>query len=464
MTDLSCDLLVIGGGPGGYSCAIRAGQLGIDTVLVEQADLGGTCLNVGCIPSKALIHAVDVFAQAMTATRSNGLGICVSAASIDLRQTLAWRDGLVARLGAGVGGLLKAAGVRVIKGQATFRDGKSVLVGQGADAVLIETARMVIATGSEPVELPAFPFGGPVLSSTEVLRLDHAPAQLAVVGGGYIGLELGSAFAKLGSRVTIIEAGPHLLPQYDRALARPVADRLSDLGVEVLLDTHAVGLAQDPPGLAVRAANGRLEKIAADQILVAVGRRPRTTAGGMADLGLAMSGPFIKVDARCETSMRGVHAIGDVTGEPMLAHRATAQGLIVAELAAGQRRLWDKTCIPAVCFTDPEIVSVGLTPDAATAAGMPVVVGQFCFAGSGRSLTIEAETGFVRIVAQEGSGIVVGVQAVGRGVAELAAGFALAVEMGARLEDVASTIHAHPTLGEGLQEAALKALGRALHG
>jgi dihydrolipoamide dehydrogenase len=464
MADMRCDMLIIGGGPGGYSCAIRASQLGIDTVLVEQADLGGTCLNTGCIPSKALIHAADVFDQAMIATRSNKLGLTGSAVSIDLRQTLKWRDGLVTRLGAGVAGLLRSAGVRVIKGQATFRDGKSVLVGEGKEAVLIEASRLVIATGSEPVALPELPFGGPVLSSTEVLGLDHAPSRLAVVGGGYIGLELGTAFAKLGSKVTVVEAGPHLLPQYDNALVRPVADRLRAIGVDVWLDTRAVGLADDPSGLAVRQADGTLVNVAADLILVAVGRRPRTSCAGMAGLGLAMSGPFIKVDARCETSMRGVYAIGDVTGEPMLAHRATAQGLMVAELAAAQHRLWDKTCIPAVCFTDPEIVSVGLTPDEAAAGGVPVVVGQFHFSASGRALVTEAETGFVRIVAQEGFGEVIGVQAVGRGVAELAAGFALAVEMGARLEDVADTIHAHPTLGEGFQEAALKALGRALHG
>jgi dihydrolipoamide dehydrogenase len=322
---------------------------------------------------------------------------------------------------------------------------------------------VVIATGSVPVELSGLPFGGAVISSTEALSLSSVPESLAVVGAGYIGLELGIAFAKLGARVTVVEATDRILPLYDAELTRPVAKRLAALGVEIVLGAKAEGLTGKDGALVVRAADGKTREIAASRVLVAVGRKPAVDGWGLEELDLDRSGPFIRVDDQCRTSMRGVHAIGDVTGEPMLAHRAMAQGEMVAEIIAGNRRAWDKRCIPAICFTDPEIVSVGLSPDEAKATGHEVRIGQFPFSANGRAMTRHGEDGFVRVVARADTHLVLGIQAVGQGVSELSAAFALAIEMGARLEDIAGTIHAHPTLGEALQEAALKALGHALH-
>jgi dihydrolipoamide dehydrogenase len=461
MTDLTCKLLIIGGGPGGYVCGIRAGQLGIDTIVVEADKPGGTCLNVGCIPSKALIHAADEFHKLTTFADHASLGISTTKPSIDLARTVAWKDGIVKRLTAGVSGLLKKAGTRYVVGTARFLDGKTVEV-TGADGKqTISAENIVIATGSVPSELPFLPFGGDIISSTEALSLTEVPARLAIVGGGYIGLEVGTAMAKLGAKVTIVEFAERILPQYDAELTKPVVKRLKELEVEVLTGTAAKGLSGKK--LEVETPDGNTQKIEADKILVTVGRRPRTGAVGLQELSLTMDGLFIQIDEKCQTSMRGVYAIGDVTGDPMLAHRAMAQGEMVAEIVAGKNRVWDKQCIPAVCFTDPEIVDCGLSPDAAKAAGLEVKVGTFPFQANGRAMTMEREDGFVRVVARADNHLVLGLQAVGSGISELSAAFALAIEMGARLEDIAATIHAHPTQSEALQEASLKALGHALH-
>jgi len=463
MTEITCKLLVIGGGPGGYVCAIRAGQLGIDTVLVEGGKLGGTCLNVGCIPSKAIIHAADEFARVRAAAAGGShFGLSCAKPSIDLKKTTAWKDGIVRRLNGGVGALLRKSHVKVVQGWATFRDGRTVVVQTETGAKQIRAEQVVIATGSAPVELPFLPFGGDVISSTEALTLTEPPRKLTVVGAGYIGLELGMAYAKLGAEVTMVESQDKALPLYDDELTAPVSVRLKQLGVRVLAGTQARGLVAGG-ALAVRTADGAEKKIASDKILVTVGRKPVTQGLGLEELVVDMDGPFIRVSERCETSMRGVFAIGDVTGEPMLAHRAMAQGEMVAEIVAGKRRVWDKRCIPAVCFTDPEIVSVGMSPDQARAAGVEAKVAHFPFAANGRAMTREDDSGFIRVVGHATTHEVLGVQATGSGVSELAAAFGLALEMGARLDDVAATIHAHPTLGEGFQEACLRALGHAIH-
>jgi dihydrolipoamide dehydrogenase len=464
MKDITCKLLVIGAGPGGYVCAIRAGQLGVDTVIVEMARPGGTCLNIGCIPSKAIIHAADDFAKtvAMAAGR-NAMGIRAENPVIDLAKTMAWKDGITGRLTNGVSALLKKAGVKIVVGRAKFRDGKTVAVETETGEQVIRAEMVVIATGSAPVELPMLPFGDRVISSTEALSLRQVPPNLAVVGAGYIGLELGIAFAKLGSKVTIVEALDRILPLYDTALTQPVAKRLSALDVEVLLATRVKGLSANGEALLAETGSGEEKRIAVDRILVTVGRKPVTEGWGREELELDMEGRFLRIDEQCRTSMRGIYAVGDVTGEPMLAHRAMAQGEMVAEIVAGKRRSWDTRAIPAVCFTDPEIVSVGLSPDAAKAQGHEVKVGQFPFAANGRAMTLSAEEGFVRIVARADNHLVLGIQGVGAGISELAAAFGLAIEMGARLEDIAGSIHAHPTQGEGFAEAAMKALGHALH-
>lgn len=464
MKDMSCKLLVIGAGPGGYVCAIRAGQLGIDTVIVDTRKPGGTCLNVGCIPSKALIHAAEEYDRIVhLASARNPLGITTAKPGIDLAQTIAWKDGIVSRLNNGVSGLLKRSRVKIVEGRARFRDGKTVEVETETGRQTIRAENVVIATGSAPVELPNVPFGGSVISSTEALALTKIPEKLVVVGGGYIGLELGTAFAKMGAHVTVVEAQAHILPQYDAELTRPVAKKLKTLGVRVMTSAKARGLAKGNSALLVENGGGAETSLPADRILVTVGRKPVTQGWGLEELVLDMDGPFIRIGDRCETSMRGIYAIGDVTGEPMLAHRAMAQGEMVAEIIAGHKRVWDKRGIPAICFTDPEIVTVGLTPDEASKAGIETRVGHFPFSANGRAMTRSSEDGFIRVVARADNHLVLGTQAVGQGVSELAAAFGLAIEMGARLEDIAGTIHAHPTQGEAFQEAALKTLGRELH-
>lgn len=463
-------LLVVGGGPGGYVAAIRAGQLGIPTVLVEGDRPGGTCLNIGCIPSKALIHAADEFEKARhwsNGAARGGLGIHVQQPAIDLVQTVRWKDGIVGRLTGGVESLLKKAGVQVLRGWATLLDGKTAEVQPaGAEPLRLQCEHLLLATGSVPVELPAMPFsapGGPVISSSEALSPATLPKRLVVVGAGYIGLELGIAYRKLGADVAVVEATGRVLPAYDEELTRPVLATLKRLGVVLHLGCSVEGLADEGRAVRVRSAQADEFVLPADQVLVAVGRRPRSTGFGLESLQLERTGHAIKVDEQCRTSMRNVWAIGDLTGEPMLAHRAMAQGELVAELVAGHRRRFAPAAIPAVCFTDPEVVVVGLDPAAAERSGQECLSAHFPFAGNGRAMSLDSTEGFVRVVARRDNHLIVGWQAVGRAVSELAAAFAQSIEMGARLEDIAGTIHAHPTLGEAVQEAALRALGRALH-
>ena len=464
MKEIVCKLLIVGAGPGGYACAIRAGQLGIDTVVVEAKKPGGTCLNVGCIPSKALIHAAEEFEKlAHVAAGESPLGISAGKPALDLAKTMAWKDSLVGRLNGGVSGLLKKARVKVVAGWARFRDGKTAEVETELGLQVIRAEQVVIATGSEPVELPFLPFGGPVISSTEALALTEVPGKLVVVGAGYIGLELGTAFAKLGATVTVVEAQGRILPQYDAELTWPVVNRLRELGVKSLTGARVKGLVSKGNALSIETADGPAMKLAADKILVTVGRKPLTDGWGLDALDLDMDGPFIRIDDKCRTLMRGVYAIGDVTGEPMLAHRATAQGEMVAEIIAGQKRAWDKVCIPAVCFTDPEIVSAGLSPEEAKAAGIETRTGLFPFRANSRAMTLGRDAGFIRVVARADNHLLLGIQGVGVGISELSAGFSLALEMGARLEDVAATIHAHPTQSESLLEAAFTAMGHPIH-
>ena len=465
MSDRKTGLLVLGAGPGGYVCAIRAAKLGVKTLVVEQEKPGGTCLNVGCIPSKAIIHAADEFYKACHFSADNALGICAGSPEINLAKTLEWKNGIVKNLNAGVTSLLKRAGAEVLNGTARFLDGKTVEVTTGEGTIKVQAENIVIATGSEAIEIPSLPFGGNVMSSTEALDLTEVPESLAVVGGGYIGLEIGTAFAKLGSRVVVVESADRILPQYDSALTAPVAKRLNDLNVEIMLNAKAQGLSGhgvSGGNLDILLQDGSSRSLAASKVLVTVGRQPRGDYG-LEELCLTMNGPYLSVDERCQTSMRGVYAIGDVTGEPMLAHRAMAQGEVVAGVVAGGSHVFDKMCIPAVCFTDPEIVTAGLSQAEALEHDIEVSVGQFPLAANGRAMTMERDDGFIRVVARVDNGVVLGVQAVGSQVSELAAAFALAIEMGARAEDIASTVHAHPTIGEGFQEACLSLLGNGLH-
>ena len=375
METLSTTLLVIGGGPGGYVAAIRAAQLGIATTLVEGDNVGGTCLNIGCIPSKALIHAADQFEKAGQFAHDSPLGIRVESPRIDIARTVRWKDGIVARLTGGVATLLKKNGVQVVSGWARIIDGKSVEVSSvaGQGALRIVCKHMLLAPGSQAVALPAMPFGGRVISSTEALAPNALPKRLVVVGAGYIGLELGMAYRKLGTDVTVVEALQRVLPAYDDDLTKPVAASLRRLGVQLLLGCTVQGLNANGDAVRVRDAQGEESALPADQVLVAVGRRPRTEGWGLETLMLDMNGRAVRIDDQCRTSMRSVFAIGDLTGEPMLAHRATAQGEMVAEVIAGQRRHFMPSAIPAVCFTDPEVVVVGRTPSDAAQDGLDCI-------------------------------------------------------------------------------------------
>ncbi len=454
-------VLVVGGGPGGYVAAMRAGQLGLDTVLVEADRLGGTCLIRGCIPSKAFIHRAGQFETMRHAATSATIpGITLAAPPmLDMAALAKWKDGIVTKLNGGVAGLLKRAKVRVVEGWAVFSDAKTCTVATPDGPLTLTAEHVILATGSTPVQLPFLPFGGNVISSTEALDLPALPRRLAVVGAGYIGLELGIAFRKLGAEVTIVEAQNRILPLYDAELVAPVAKWLKRNGVTVHLSARAKKLEND--ALTVETSDGNPQPLPADKILVTVGRQPNTAGWGLEAMAVDMAGKFVKVDDQCRTAMKNVWAVGDLVGEPMLEHKAAAQGAMVAEIIAGLKRRFDPAAIPAVCFTEPEIVSAGLLPGDAAAQGDHVITATFPFSANGRALTMDASEGFVRVLARNDDHRILGIQAVGAHVSELSAEFSHALEMGALLEDIAGTIHVHPTLSEAFHEAALRALAHA---
>jgi dihydrolipoamide dehydrogenase len=456
-------LLILGGGPGGYVAAIRAGQLGVDTVLVEGDRLGGTCLIRGCIPSKALIHVASKFEAMAEAAREPKDGLSLGAGPVlDMAQTVAWKETVVDKLNGGVTALLKRAKTRVVSGWGRFSDAKTCHVETADGPITIKAESVVLATGSVATALPHIPFGGDVISSTEALALEALPKRLVVIGAGYIGLELGSAFRKFGCEVTVVEAQDRILPLYDEALTKPVRTWLEKAGVTLHLSAKATGWAD---GELTVEQDGKTLRLPADKLLVTVGRRPNTQGWGLEEMGVDMAGAFVKVGDRMQTSMSGVYAIGDLVGEPMLEHKAAAQAHVAVEVIAGQNRTFDPATIAAVCFTEPEIVSAGLLPKEAEAAGHDPVSAIFPFQANGRALSMGAgdSGGFVRVVARKADHRVVGMQAVGAHVSELSAEFAMSIEMGVRLEDLAGIIHVHPTLSEAVHEAALRALGHAIH-
>ncbi|MDP6920969.1 MAG: dihydrolipoyl dehydrogenase [Candidatus Thalassarchaeum sp.] len=470
-----CDVLVVGAGPGGYVAAIRAAQLGLSTVIVEADKAGGTCLIRGCIPSKAIIHAAERFEHlGQHASDGGHMGIFVDGEpKVDMAAMVSWKDSIVERLNKGVEALLKGAGAELVKGWATFEGPKRCTVETSDGTVGIEAENVIIATGSSHIDLPFMPCDEEfVLSSTGALDLERLPKSAAIVGGGYIGLELGCALAKLGTEVTVVEGLDSILAIMDAELRRPLEIWLKKHGVSVHTNALARGAEIKGKGAARKVEltfekGGEEQSIKVDKILVTVGRKPNTKGWGLENMGVRMdaAGRFIRIDRRCRTSVPGIYAIGDVAGEPMLAHKASAQGEMVAEIIAGHEREFDKVAIPAIVFTEPEIISVGLTPQEAEERGEQVIVGKFPLAASGRALSIEAEKtgGFVRVTARESDHVILGVQAVGTHVAEMHAEFVLALEMGALLEDVAGTVHAHPTMSEAFHESVLKTLGHAIH-
>ena len=470
-----CKVLVVGAGPGGYVAAIRSAQLGLDTVIVEADKAGGTCLIRGCIPSKAIIHAAERFeALRQHAGEGGHMGLSVAGEpEVDMAALVDWKDAIVTRLNKGVESLLKGAGAELVKGWATFTGPKKCTVETSDGPLEIEAENVIIATGSSHIDLPFMPCDEEfILSSTGALDLQNLPKSAAIVGGGYIGLELGCALSKLGTDVTVVEGMDSILGIMDKEIRRPLEIWLKRHKVTIHTNSLARGTEIKGKGASRKAhltfeKGGEEQTIKVDKVLVTVGRRPNTKGWGIENMGVRMDtgGRFIRIDRQCRTNVPGVYAIGDVAGEPMLAHKASAQGEMVAEILAGHHREFDKVAIPAIVFTEPEIVSVGLSPDEAKERGEQIITGKFPLAANGRALTLEAEKtgGFIRVTARESDHVILGIQAVGSHVAELHGEFVLALEMGALLEDIADVVHAHPTMTEAFHEGILKTLGHAIH-
>ena len=461
------DVLVVGGGPGGYVAAIRAAQRGLATTLVERDAVGGTCLNYGCIPSKALVSATDV---AYDAGHAEHLGVHASP-TVDVGAMSAWKDGVVDQLTGGVERLLEANGADVLEGTAAFVDEHTARIAHGGEGQGMETVEFehaIVATGSRPVSIPGFDFADePIWSSREALATDAAPAELLVVGAGYIGMELSTVFAKLGTDVTVVEMLDDVLPGYEEDVSRVVRRRAEDLGVEFHFGEGAAGwepAGDDRVEVRTETADGEAATYRAERVLVAVGREPVTAPLELETIGLETDADgFLETDDRARTSVENVFAVGDVAGEPMLAHKASAEGKVAAAVAAGENVGLDYQAIPAAVFTDPEVATVGLTEAAAAEAGFDPVVGQMPLRANGRALTMDATEGFVRVVAEADAEFVLGAQIVAPEASELIAEVGVAIEMGARLEDLAGTVHTHPTLSEAVLEAAENARGEAIH-
>ncbi|MFB6119314.1 dihydrolipoyl dehydrogenase [Halosegnis sp.] len=460
------EVLVIGAGPGGYVAAIRAAQLGLDTTLVEKDAYGGVCLNRGCIPSKALVTGADTAHEAATAEE---MGVHADPA-VDLAAMQSWKDGVVDHLTSGVEKLCKANGVNLVEGTAEFVNEGTVRVahsGEGQGSETVEYDHAIVATGSQPIEIPGFPFDEErVLSSTDALALEAVPDSLVVVGAGYIGMELSTVYAKLGTDVTVVELLDSAMPAYEDDIARTVRTRAEELGVEFHFGEGANDWEPRGDGVRVRTEtdDGTESTYDADRVLIAVGRRPVTDTVGLENLGLEPDeNGFLPTDEHGETSVDDVYAVGDVAGEPMLAHKASAEGEVVAEYIAGEPAAMDFQSIPAAVFTDPEVGTVGMTEAEAREAGFDPVVGEMPMRASGRALTLGETDGFARVVADGETGFLLGAQIVAPEASELIAEVGLAVEMGATLEDVAATVHTHPTLSEAVAEAAKNADDAAIH-
>jgi dihydrolipoamide dehydrogenase len=468
------NVLVIGGGPGGYVAAIRAGQLDLDTTLVEERAIGGTCLNYGCIPSKALISATDIAHEARSA-ESRGIQ---ADPSIDAEGMNDWKDNVVDQLTGGVETLCEQAGVELIEGRAEFTDETTaqVVTDEGGDDddsdsdddTEIEFDHAIIASGSRPIELPGFEFNGEtIIHSKHALRLDTVPDDLLVIGAGYIGMELSSVYSKLGTDVTVVEMLDRALPTYSEDIAEVVQSQTEGYGVEFHFNQSANEWNDnEDSGITVvtETDDGEETEFDTEQVLVAVGREPVTDTLNLDAIGLAPNDDgFLETDSQARTDIDHIFAVGDVAGEPLLAHKGMKEGEVAAEVIAGEPSALDYQAVPAAVFTDPEIGTVGMTEADADDAGFDPIVGTMPLQASGRALTLGETDGFIRVVAASDGGYILGAQIVAPEASELIAEFGLAVEMGATLEDVAQTIHTHPTLGEAAREAAASALDQAIH-
>ncbi|MDP1421195.1 dihydrolipoyl dehydrogenase [Peribacillus simplex] len=460
---IETDTIVIGAGPGGYVAAIRAAQLGQKVTIVEKEYLGGVCCNVGCIPSKALIAAGHRYE---TAKHSDAYGITAENVKVDFSKVQEWKASVVKKLTGGVEGLLKGNKVEIVRGEAFFVGSNSLRVMGEKNAQTYTFKHAIIATGSRSIELPTFKYSKRVLNSTGALSLNEIPEKIVVIGGGVIGIELGGAYANFGTQVTILEGADEILGVgFEKQMSAVVKKSMKKKGVEFYTKAMAKGVEETENGVTVTfEVKGEEKKIDADYVFVMVGRRPNTDEIGLEQAGVKMTDRgLIEIDKQCRTNVPNIYAIGDVVPGPQLAHKAFYEAKIAAEAIAGHPSEIDYIGIPAVVFSDPELATVGYTEQQAKDEGIEVVAAKFPYAGNGRALSLDSTEGFVKLVTRKEDGLVIGAQVVGANASDLISELGLAVETGLTAEDIAMTIHAHPTLGEMTMEAAEVALGTPIH-
>ncbi|HIZ52842.1 dihydrolipoyl dehydrogenase [Enterococcus eurekensis] len=460
---LELDTVVIGSGPGGYVAAIRAAQMGQKVAIIEREYIGGVCLNVGCIPSKALIAAGHHYQEALN---SQMFGVTASDVSLDFTQTQDWKDnGVVNKLTSGIGFLLKKNKVEIIEGEAFFVDDKTLRVITEDAAQTYEFKNAIVATGSRPIEIPGFKFNGRVIDSTGGLNLKEVPKKLVIIGGGVIGAELGGAYANLGAEVTILEGSPQILPTYEKDMVKIVEDDFKKKGVTIVTKAMAKEAVDNGEDVTVTyEVDGKQETVTADYVMVTVGRRPNTD-----DMGLELAGVtigergLVPVDKQGRTNVPNIYAIGDIVPGAALAHKASYEAKIAAEAISGKKVEVDYKAMPAVAFTDPELASVGLTIAEAKEQGIEAKAVKFPFAGNGRALSLGKTEGFIRLVTTVEDHVIIGAQIAGVGASDMVSELALAIESGMNAEDIALTIHPHPSLGEIVMDASELALGLPIH-
>jgi dihydrolipoamide dehydrogenase len=459
---IETDTLVVGAGPGGYVAAIRAAQLGQKVTIVEKATLGGVCLNVGCIPSKALISAGHRFENAK---HSEDMGIFAENVTLDFSKVQEFKAGVVKKLTGGVEGLLKGNKIDIVRGEAYFVDANTIRVMDENSAQTYTFKNAIIATGSRPIEIPAFKYSKRVLDSTGALNLQELPKSIVVIGGGYIGTELGGAYASFGTKVTILEGADEILNGFEKQMSALVKRNLKKKGAEIITKALAKGVEETETGVTVSyEVKGEEQKVEADYVFVMVGRKPNTDELGLEQVGVEMTDRgVIKIDKQCRTNVSSIYAIGDVVEGPPLAHKASYEGKIAAEAIAGHPSEIDYLAIPAVVFSDPELASVGYSEKQAKDEGLDIVAAKFPFAANGRALSLNQTDGFLKLITRKEDGIVIGAQIAGPNASDMIAELGLAIEAGMTAEDLAMTIHAHPTLGEITMEAAEVALGNPIH-
>jgi dihydrolipoamide dehydrogenase len=465
MANKTYDAIVLGGGPGGYVCAIRLAQLKQKVLCVEKEEVGGVCLNWGCVPSKAIIATSHTFDKVKAGA---GYGLLVDNPRIDAAKLQDWKAGIVKKLTGGVKTLFKGNGVELIYGEGRLTGPKTVTVKtrEGGVETIDATKAIVVATGSSTIEIPQFKFDGKtIIGAREAVSLREIPRRLLVIGGGIIGMELGGAYQRMGSELTVVEMLPTLLTGVDPDVTAVVERAYTKHGARILKNTKALGYEPQKDGsVAVRLeTEGKAESIVADVVIVAVGMRPNGAGIGLEELGVKVERGFVPADITGHTNVPGIYAIGDCSSVPMLAHKAMKEGEVIAEVIAGHKAAKDWVGIPAAIFTDPEIATVGLSEQQAKEKGRDVRIGKFPFAALGRAMAVNETDGFIKIIADKATHEVLGVHIVGPSATDLISEGTLALEMHAFLEDIGLTIHPHPTLGEGVMEASMAALGQALH-